>query len=727
MRLLTDLLVRFRRDESGAFAIIFAVMAIVLVATAGATVDFTGVQQARTRAQVALDAAALALQPSIYTATTSTIQTNAQALLVNRLADAATTWGNCDTNLNKAPCAAVVLPTVDTTNGTLTLTANLQVPLNFVSLIGIQTMPAQIVSVATRKKLNLEVALVLDNSGSMGTAFGTGTRMTTLKASATCAANILFYGVTTCSTSTSGLTANGNVKMGLVPFNDEVNVGSGNANATWLDRTGGSNTFDNDNFDSDDYTATPYTTTTDRISLFSKIKDLSGNALSWGGCVEARVNNGGAKQYDTDDTVPDISQPDTLFTPLFAPDNPDSGGYFNNYISDTPAVCNWTGSCSHGDLAVATTAPTTTTTVTVATVTTTNKNNQITAGPTTTTTTTTSTSTSSSTSSTYPSTFTSTMGTAQTGNNICSCPNGSPSTTVGPTTTTGSTTTSGPTVSGPTTTTTSTGTGNNKLTTTTVTTVTTSSTSTPSTTTTSTTTTCSGQTYTPIGLSAVVLQQRLCKYTGAAMTKVVKSGFGPNADCPASVVQPLTTNPATLTTAINSMVAAGNTNIQEGTAWGFRVLSPTAPFTEGNAYDNATSKVMIIMTDGENTYSSIGDMNGASLYAAYAYPYNNYNTGTVARGRMGAVGWADSQFEAQINSRLSTTCTNAKAAGVTVYTIGLATSATSDPTGNTTLLTNCASPTINGQAHAFFPTTATDLQQAFVDIANQLADLRLSQ
>jgi len=209
MRRLLNLFDRFRRDESGAFAMIFAVMAIVLIATAGATVDFTEMQQARTRAQVALDAAALALQPSIYTDTSISIQNKAQALLTNRLADGVTTWPSCNVTspLNKPPCATVATPSINTTNGVLTLTANMIVPLNFVSMLGMQSMTAQVMATSTRKKLGLEVAMVLDNSGSMNFTMGynsnvgggLATRMDTLHSAATCATNILFYGVTTCS------------------------------------------------------------------------------------------------------------------------------------------------------------------------------------------------------------------------------------------------------------------------------------------------------------------------------------------------------------------------------------------------------------------------------------------------------------------------------------------------------------------------------------------------
>ena len=52
---------RFGRDERGVFAVVFGLMAIVLIALGGAVVDYVALQQARSRAQIALDAAALAL------------------------------------------------------------------------------------------------------------------------------------------------------------------------------------------------------------------------------------------------------------------------------------------------------------------------------------------------------------------------------------------------------------------------------------------------------------------------------------------------------------------------------------------------------------------------------------------------------------------------------------------------------------------------------------------
>lgn len=658
------LLRRFWRDERGAFAVIFAVAAVALIAMGGSAVDYTVLQQARSRAQTALDAAALALEPTIYSASAATIQSQAQALLAAQLGDSVTTWSDCAGNGNTAPCAHVVTPTVDTTNGKLTLTANLKVPMYFVRLVGVTTIPATIVSAATRKKLALEVAMVLDNSGSMSTSYGSGTRMSVLKDSATCAVNILFYSVSTCSASTTGITPNPNVKIGIVPFTMEVNIGPGNASASWIDRSGSAaDSIDDDNFDSDDNDATSFSGPVDRISLFSQIK-YNGTALSWGGCVEARKH-----PYDVDDTTPDAASPDTLFTPLFAPDEPgvaqtpgrsqttNGDTFYNSYIADTATSCN------HNPVVVYTQVKT-------ACSGTASKQ-----------------STYDSLSCTGPTTDTY-VETDQAGNvsTISSIP---------------ATIFNIPAPSSPSETYTSSSKKNGVY----------SNTRTRT------------YTYTLV-LSNREYQERLCKYTGATMSHApsVSYAYGPNSDCPANAVQALTSTPSSVIAGINAMSAQGGTNITEGAAWGWRVLSPTAPFSEGAAYSAATSKVMIVMTDGENTSYQTGNMNDSQFYSAYGYPWNSTENGRAANTRLLSPSASNSDLETEMNSRLSTVCTNAKALGVTIYTIGIATDQTSNPTGNQQLLTNCASSTDK----AFFPASATELQDAFVKIANELAALHLS-
>ncbi|HEV7719212.1 MAG TPA: pilus assembly protein TadG-related protein [Arsenicitalea sp.] len=210
MHALLALLKRFRSDERGAFAIIFAVMAIVLVATSGAVVDYTSVAQARTRAQVALDAAALALQPQIYVAGYD-IKGKAQAALLERLADGRGAWNACTGTTPVLPCGSVDTVTTDTVNGTLTLAGRIIVPMNFVSLVGVQQMTVAMTSQSTRGSLNIEVALALDTTGSMA-----GTKISDLQAATKQLISLVVKDVQTPTYS----------KMAIVPYSVAVNMSS---------------------------------------------------------------------------------------------------------------------------------------------------------------------------------------------------------------------------------------------------------------------------------------------------------------------------------------------------------------------------------------------------------------------------------------------------------------------------------------------------------------------
>ena len=153
-----DLIKRFRKDERGVFLVFFALIAVVLIAASGAVVDFTRVQQARTRAQIALDAAALALQGTINTSgvTAATLKVKAQALLTERIADSSVT-------------AVVESATPDTTAGKLTIVGYISVPTYFVQLVGIKDIRSSMLSEVTRSSSDLEVSLSIDITGSMAT------------------------------------------------------------------------------------------------------------------------------------------------------------------------------------------------------------------------------------------------------------------------------------------------------------------------------------------------------------------------------------------------------------------------------------------------------------------------------------------------------------------------------------------------------------------------------
>lgn len=158
-----DLIRRFHRDERGVFMVIFGVMAVVAIALSGAVVDYVSLEQARTRAQVALDSAALALQPRIYDddITEEAIRAQAEGLVRERVGSSTEPGGNPDLAL------AVVEADINLDAGTLLLRSQMAVQTIFVRLVGVNQLNAEVISEATRGSSDVEVSVALDVTGSM--------------------------------------------------------------------------------------------------------------------------------------------------------------------------------------------------------------------------------------------------------------------------------------------------------------------------------------------------------------------------------------------------------------------------------------------------------------------------------------------------------------------------------------------------------------------------------
>jgi hypothetical protein len=482
-----------------------------------------------------------------------------------------------------------------------------------------------------------------------------------------------------------------NVRVGIVPFTMFVNVGPENANAAWIDKTGASS-IHFDNFDNDD--------DENRLVLASgthkfptRQELLKATGETWRGCVDARphIKSGpNPTQYlDTDDTPPGTG--DTLFVPQFSPDMAYGTGS-NNYITSATIInstyldkltvngqTNWTNAVR--DSPAVCDRPAQGATKCTIQEERTRANSNASWGT------------------AYlkkgtPAGPTDFVSSALYTNALygkqppsCACRN-------------------------PTYTTSWTGTGNTQ--------------------------TRDGwcDSFVPLGLSTRTLQERTCKYYGTIGTQSFSSG--PNADCTRTPILPLTQDPAKVISTIGNMVAEGGTNIHEGTVWGFRVLSSTAPFTEGGDSSNKSlRKVLIIMTDGENTDYNLSNycndamrsLNGKCYNTAYGFPYNSNNTSTTSTSggniaRLGSMNSTNADLVKEMNQRTSDTCANAKDAGIEVYTIGLATNKVeqSTPAVVQAMLTGCAST----PSKAYFPSQSGELKQAFESIANELSALRLA-
>ncbi|MCB1531004.1 MAG: hypothetical protein H6853_04390 [Rhodospirillales bacterium] len=94
--------------------------------------------------------------------------------------------------------------------------------------------------------------------------------------------------------------------------------------------------------------------------------------------------------------------------------------------------------------------------------------------------------------------------------------------------------------------------------------------------------------------------------------------YGPKYHCPVQPIVPLSSDQDLLVDSINNMTADGFTLGNYGMVWGWRVISPEEPFTEGAEYDdNEWDKAILMMTDGVNTmnhaYTAYGKTNQHSI------------------------------------------------------------------------------------------------------------------
>ena len=171
----------------------------------------------------------------------------------------------------------------------------------------------------------------------------------------------------------------------------------------------------------------------------------------------------------------------------------------------------------------------------------------------------------------------------------------------------------------------------------------------------------------------------------------------PNNLCPNLRIVPLTNDRAVLDNLVSQLTdanAVGNTYGNVGMAWGWRVISPDPPFTEGVEYnDPEWSKAVIMMTDGDNT-----------MHGTYSV-YGNTSSHNIR---------AD-----DLDDRFAETCALMKAEGITVYTITFQ-SGISNATRQ--IFRTCAT----SPDHYFNAPSNADLQVAFRRIANQLSALHLS-
>ncbi|WP_339748025.1 pilus assembly protein TadG-related protein [uncultured Maricaulis sp.] len=271
-------------DRRGNVALMFSILLMPLMVLTGGSVDLNQALNARTRLAQALDAAALAVGVQ-----TSLSEADAAAFALGFVRA-----NYPSTEIGEIGGLTVAL---DTVNDIVTVSAEARVTTHILSLIGIDSITVHWESEVQRTRRRLELAMVLDNTGSMG-----GSKISSLRDAARLLTDILFES-----------SDPGRLKIGLVPFAATVNVGTRYERAWWLDPNALS-PLHSENF----------IPAANRWDLFDTITNRN-----WTGCVEAR-----AIPHDIEDTPPSASTPETLFLPYFAPDESSYGSYPNSYMSD---------------------------------------------------------------------------------------------------------------------------------------------------------------------------------------------------------------------------------------------------------------------------------------------------------------------------------------------------------------------------------------------------------
>jgi Flp pilus assembly protein TadG len=299
----------FISDEGGNTFMIFGLAFVPVMFMLGAATDYTRLSIKRAALQQGTDAATLAVA-SKMTSDTTVDQAKKQAQVI----------------LNSEPQLATATVTdVTISEDKQTFCANAQVTIQnaFMQMAHIANMTAAVASCANLAGgvdpgTTYEIALALDNSGSMSSSAGGVSKMQALRSAATSFVNTMY-------------SKSQNVKFSITPFAAGVKVldgsDSNSRNLAWLDKNGENSqhwiAFGGK-------TAANAQGFTSRFDIFDKLK-LIKSSWNWAGCLE-----GPKYPMNVNDTSPNPSDPETLFVPFLAPDEPSSDDdYGNSYLSDS--------------------------------------------------------------------------------------------------------------------------------------------------------------------------------------------------------------------------------------------------------------------------------------------------------------------------------------------------------------------------------------------------------
>ena len=212
---------RFKEDRRGNVAIIFAAVLLPIIGMTGAAIDYKRITNARAQLLMALDGALLALGSSPKRGDTEALQfLNSYVSAQLSALDYRGAWEITSLSQDGARISAEIAGSLETT---------------LMGLLGVELVSFDTSSTVVRDQKNVELALVLDNTGSMAS----NGKIAALRGAATALVNIIY----------EGGRADERVKISLVPFVTGVNIKApDDFSMAWMD-TLGQSTYHGINFD----------------------------------------------------------------------------------------------------------------------------------------------------------------------------------------------------------------------------------------------------------------------------------------------------------------------------------------------------------------------------------------------------------------------------------------------------------------------------------------------
>lgn len=300
--------------EQGIVLYLVALLMVPFILLLGVAVDLGQILVIKNQLQSAIDAAALEIA-----ANPTWPQAQAQSQAQNYVN------ANFSTQYSSATLTSLQVTINDAASPpTVNITASASVSTYLLPVAGYNKLSTKVSTQATIAQNYMEVVLVLDNTGSMNQVYGSETGIQGLRDAATELVNTLFASDPTHTY----------VKVAVVPFTDNVNVANSlygvsvSSPPSWIDNSNTAGSLSQENI------AVP--TGTGLVTFAQRLASATGqSSWAWQGCVRQRT-----EPYDTEDVAPSTRTPATLYTPFFAPDEPDccttpgSGNFYNSYLND---------------------------------------------------------------------------------------------------------------------------------------------------------------------------------------------------------------------------------------------------------------------------------------------------------------------------------------------------------------------------------------------------------